>query len=105
MTKTADLAGRELDNWVARALAEEPGTAYTTAWPNFDRVQEREAVHVAPMVGKSFRWCAIVVGRPGGRLPEGRGGWVEGATPREAMARAIVSSRYGNAVPDESGRD
>ena len=98
--KTADLAGRELDNWVARALGEEPGTAYSTAWPGFDRIQEREAIHVAPMAGKNFRWCAVVVGRPGGRLPEGKGGWVEGATPREAMGRAIVSSRYGSEVPD-----
>jgi len=100
MTKTSELGGRELDSWVAKALGDEPGTAYTAAWPNFDRVQERDAIHVAPMPGKGFRWCAIVVGRPGGRLPEGKGGWVEGATPREAMARAILSARYGSEVPD-----
>lgn len=101
MTKTSELAGRELDAWVAKAIGEEPGTAYVSEWPNFDRVQEREAIHVAPMPGKGFRWCAIVVGRPGGRLPEGKGGWVEGATPREAMARAILSARYGSEVPDD----
>lgn len=98
-TKIAELAGRELDEWVAKALGEEPGTAYTASWPNFDRVQEREAIHVAPMAGKNFRWCAVVVGRPGGWLAEGKGGWTEGTTPREAMARAIVSARYGSDVP------
>ena len=47
------------------------------------------------MAGKNYQWCAIVVGRPNGRLPEGRGGWIEGATPRIAVARAILSARYG----------
>ncbi|MDQ0028027.1 hypothetical protein J2X90_005863 [Variovorax paradoxus] len=101
MTNTSELVGRELDAWVRKALGEEPGTAYTVAWPHFDRVLEREAIHVAPMAGNGFRWCAIVVGRPGGRLPEGKGGWVQGGTPREAMARAIVSARYGSEVPNE----
>lgn len=101
MTNTSELVGRELDAWVRKALGEEPGTAYTVAWPHFDRVLEREAIHVAPMPGNGFRWCAVVVGRPGGRLPEGKGGRVEGGTPREAVARAIVSARYGTEVPDE----
>ncbi|WP_431106639.1 hypothetical protein [Variovorax paradoxus] len=99
--KTSELAGRQLDAWVAKALGEEPGTAYTEEWPNFDRVQEREAIHVAPMPGKNYQWCAIVVGRPGGRLPEGRGGWVEGQNPRLAVGRAIVSARFGGKSMDD----
>lgn len=98
--KTSELAGALLEAWVARALGEEPGTAYTTSWPGFDRLLEREAIHVAPMPGKNYQWCAIVVGRPGGRLPEGRGGWLEGATPRIAVARAIVAARFGAEVSD-----
>lgn len=53
------------------------------------------------MPGQGYRLCAIVVGRAGGRLPEGRGAWMEGATPRVAVGRAIVSARYGSEVPDE----
>ncbi|QNK66073.1 hypothetical protein [Variovorax sp. PAMC26660] len=60
--KTAQLVGEALELWVAKALGEEPDTAYTTAWPGFARLLEREAIHVAPMVGKNYQWCAIVVG-------------------------------------------
>jgi len=98
--KTSDLAGPALDAFVARALNELPGTAYTKAWPDFDALLEREAIHVAPMVGKGFAWCAIVVGRTGGRLPESRGTWKEGPTPRIAVARAIVAARYGEDAPE-----
>lgn len=98
--KVSELGGKTLDAWVAKALGEQPGTAYTSSSPNFDQVLERDAIHVAPMAGKNFTWCAIVVGRPNGRVPEGRGGWIEGATPRIAVARAIVSARYGAEVAD-----
>lgn len=98
--RSSELVGRALEAWVAKALGEQSGTAYTSAWPNFDQLLEREAIHVAPMAGKNYQWCAIVVGRPNGRLPEGRGGWIEGATPRIAVARAIVSARYGAEVAD-----
>lgn len=96
--KTSDLSGKALDAWVAKALGEQPGTAYTSSWPSFDQLLEREAIHVAPMPGKNFTWCAIFVGRPNGRLAEGRGGWIEGATPRIAVARAVVSARFGGEV-------
>lgn len=98
--RTSELGGKTLDSWVSKALGEPTGVAYTSSWPNFDQLLEREAIHVAPMPGKNFIWCAIVVGRPNGRLPEGRGGWIEGATPRIAVARAIVSARYGTEVTE-----
>lgn len=98
--KVADVSGDELDAWVSKALGESKGTPYTLSWPGFDQVIEREAIHIAPLVGRGSMWCAIVVGRPGGRLPEGKGGWMEGAGPRMAVARAILSARYGASLPD-----
>ena len=98
--KVLELSGAALDEWVARALGDPPGLSYSEAWPGFDRVLDRDAIHVAPMPGKRFQWCAIVVGRPGGRLPEGRGGWVEGESPRVAVARAVVVSRFGLEVDE-----
>ncbi|WP_398501871.1 hypothetical protein [Variovorax sp.] len=100
--KTADLAGAALNAWIAKALGE-PTVDYLADWPGFDRLLEREAIHVAPMPGKNWQWCAIVVGKPGGRLPEGRGPWLEGATPRVAVGRAIVAARYGGEVHDKMG--
>ena len=96
--KTSELAGPALDALVAKAVNEQPGTAYTKSWPDFDALIEREAIHVAPLVGKGFAWCAIVVGRPGGRLPESRGTWKEGQTMRIAVARAIVAAKFGEEV-------
>ena len=46
--KTSELGGATLHDWIAKALGEEPGTAYTTSWPGFDQLLEREAIHVAP---------------------------------------------------------
>ncbi|QFZ84568.1 hypothetical protein GFK26_18235 [Variovorax paradoxus] len=98
--KVAELSGDTLDYWVAKCLGEPPGIAYTKEWPDFERTLERDAIHVAPLPGKHYQWCAVVVGRPGGRLPEGRGRWLEGPTPRVAVGRAIVSARYGVEVDD-----
>lgn len=97
--KTAELAGATLNAWIAKALGEAGDIDYVSDWPAFDRLLEREAIHVAPMPGKGYTWCAIVVGKPGGKLPEGRGPWLEGATPRVAVGRAIVAARYGAEVP------
>lgn len=97
--KAADLAGAALNAWISKALGE-PAVDYLADWPGFDRLLEREAIHVAPMPGKNRQWCAIVISKPGGRLPEGRGPWPEGATPRAAVGRAIVAVRYGAEVPD-----
>lgn len=49
--KTSELRGQVLHDWIAKALVEEPGTAYSTSWPGFDQLLEREAIHVAPMPG------------------------------------------------------
>ncbi len=98
--KTADLAGAALNAWIAKALGEPAGTDYVNEWPAFDRLLEREAIHVAPMPGKGYQWCAIVTGKPGSRFPDGRAPWKEGLTPRIAVGRAIVAARYGADVPD-----
>lgn len=50
--KTSELAAAALEAWVAKALGEKPGTAYTMDWPAFDRELEGEAIQVAPMPGK-----------------------------------------------------
>lgn len=98
--KTAELMGAALNAWVAKSLGEPVGNDYASDWLGFDRLIEREAIHVEPMPGKAYQWCAIVVGKPGGRLPEGRGPWLEGATPRVAVGRAVVAAKYGPEVPD-----
>lgn len=98
--KTAELAGAALNAWIAKALGEPAGTDYANDWPAFDRLLKREAIHVAPMPGKGYQWCAIVVGKPGGKLPEGRGPWLEGPSPRTAVGRAVVAARYGAEVPE-----
>ncbi|WPG35317.1 hypothetical protein [Variovorax sp. EBFNA2] len=99
--KVSELAGETLERWVASALGEAPGTPYTTNWAGFAQALERHAIHVAPMPGKHYQWCSVVVGKPGGRLPEGRGGWMEGPGPLVAVCRAIVSARNGSEVPDD----
>lgn len=95
MTRVAELSGDELEAWIAKALSDPPGTAYLNRWPGFDHVLERHAIQVAPMAGKSWAWCAVVVGRPGG-LPAGP--WQEGQSPRVAVGRALVAARYGREI-------
>jgi len=34
-------------------------------------------------------------------VPEGRGPWLKGPSPRAAVGRAIVAARYGAEVPDQ----
>lgn len=41
--KTSEMAGPGLNAWIAKALSESPGTAYTSTWPGFDQLLEREA--------------------------------------------------------------
>lgn len=75
--KTSELGGQVLHGWIAKALLEEPGTAYNTSWPGFDQLLEREAIHVAPMPGKAYQWCSIwsVVPRADCRKAAGRCGY------------------------------
>lgn len=39
--KTSELGGHALYVRIAKALGEEPDTAYTTSWPGFDQLIER----------------------------------------------------------------
>lgn len=43
--KAADLAGAALNAWISKALGE-PVVDYLEDWPGFDRLLEREAIHV-----------------------------------------------------------
>lgn len=43
--KTSELGGQALHDWIAKALGEAPGTAYSTSWPGFDQLIEREVHH------------------------------------------------------------
>lgn len=90
--RTADLIGPSLDTWVSKALAKPAGPAYSTSWEEGGPLIEKERIHLAPMPGKGWIWCAVVVS-------EGtRGAWQEGRTPLIAAMRALVASRYGNQV-------
>lgn len=98
MVHVSELTGRELESLIAEALGEPAGSAYLDAWPGLDRVLERHAIQVAPMPGKDWIWCAVVVGRPGG-LPAGP--WIEGNNPRLAVGRAIVAAKFGKDLKRE----
>ena len=88
--KTSELAGQELEAWVAKALGAQ---AFASHWPDFEQLVERYAIQSSPMPGKGLQWCAVVVGRPGTNIPGGP--WLEGPTPRIAVGRAIVAARFG----------
>lgn len=64
-----------------------------------DLVLERFAIQTAPMPGKNWIWCAVVVGKPGAGIEAGP--WIEGQTIRLAVGRAIVAARYGRDLPDQ----
>lgn len=91
--KTSDLAGSALDAWTAKALAKPVGPAYSTSWGEGGPLIEKERIYIAPMPGKGWVWCAVVVN------DGSRGSWQEGRTPLIAAMRALVASRYGSETP------
>lgn len=95
---TSDLSGKALEALIAQALGTPAGTQYLSRWPDIDLVMERLGIQAAPMPGKDWIWCAVVVGRPGSPIPAGP--WMEGQTIRIAIGRAIVAARFGREVPD-----
>ena len=92
--KTSGLSGATLDTWVAKAISKPPGAAYSSSWEAGGPLIEKERIHVAPMPGKGWVWCAVVVSE------STKGAWQEGRTPLIAAMRALVASRYGNDLPD-----
>lgn len=92
--KVSDLSGPTLDAWVSKALARPAGPAYSSDWEAGGPVIEKERIHVAPMPGKGWVWCAVVVSETG------KGAWQEGRTPLVAAMRALVASRYGSGLPE-----
>lgn len=92
--QVSDLSGPLLDAWAAKAAGKAPGPAYSTSWADAGPLIEKHHIHIAPMAGKGYVWCATVVD------DSGRGAWKEGRTPLVAAMRALVAARYGAEVPD-----
>ena len=92
--KVSELSGATLDAWAAKVIGKPPGPPYSTSWAEAGPVIEKERIHVAPMPGKGWIWCAVVSSE------DSRGTWQEGRTPLIAAMRALVSSRHGKEVPD-----
>lgn len=59
--KVSDLAGLTLDAWVSKALSKPAGPAYSSDWEVGGPIIEKERIHIAPMPGKGWIWCAVVV--------------------------------------------
>ncbi len=94
--KTADLAGKLLDRWVAKAIGQQPGPAYSSDWSAGGPLLYREKVMTSPMMGKPGVWCACVV------TTSGNPRYQEGPDLLTAGMRALVVSKIGQEVPDES---
>lgn len=92
--KTAELAGKALDHWVAKAIDLPPGPAYSSDWAVAGPLLEREKVMVSPMPGNGWTWCAAVVAVAGNPR------YQEGLTPLQAAMRALVVYKIGQEVPD-----
>jgi len=102
--KVSDLAGSQLDFWVAKAegveptvdtqLKYSPSTDWTVAGPIIDR----EGIALSPMPAKGGTWCAISMGRLTTRPSGGTGVWMEGPTPLIAAMRAYVRAKFGPEV-------
>lgn len=94
--KTAELAGKTLDRWVAKAIGQPPGPAYSSDWAAAGPLLEKERVMISPMPGKGWIWCAAVVSLTGNPR------YQEGLTPLQAAMRALVVYKIGTEVPDEA---
>lgn len=94
--KASDLAGKALDRWVAKAMGQPPGPAYSSDWAAAGPLLEKERVMISPMPGKGWIWCAAVVALTGN--PK----YQEGLTPLQAAMRALVVFKIGAEVPDEA---
>lgn len=93
--KTADLAGKLLDRWVAKAIGQPPGPACSSDWAAAGPLLEKERVMISPMPGKGWIWCAAVVSLTGNPR------YQEGLMPLQAAMRALVTYKIGPDIPDE----
>lgn len=94
--KTSDLAGKLLDRWVAKAIGQPPGPAYSSDYAIGGPLLNREKVMTSPMMGKPGVWCACVV------TASGNPRYQEGPDLLTAGMRALVVSKIGQEVPDEA---
>ncbi|MDQ0082967.1 hypothetical protein J2W35_003326 [Variovorax boronicumulans] len=102
--KVSDLAGSQLDFWVAKAEGVEASVDThlkfmpSTDWAQGGPIIDREGIQVAPMPAKGGAWCAVSIGRLPNRAGSSNGAWVEGPTPLIAAMRAYVRAKFGPEV-------
>lgn len=66
--KVSDLAGSQLDFWVAKAEGVEASVDIhlkfmpSTDWAQGGPIIDREGIQIAPMPAKGGNWCAVSVG-------------------------------------------
>lgn len=121
--RTAELTGALLDYWVARAeglsvgivngrpvlwvgaRCDKPGCAvvhkrggpapaYSSNWMHSGPLIDK---HIANLTTDGFSWRAVAWEAAGVKCP------AEGATPLQAICRAVVRAAFGDEVPDEIG--
>ena len=102
--KVSELAGVQLDFWVAKAEGVESSIdtqlkfTPSTDWAQGGPIIDREGIQVAPMPAKGGTWCAVSIGRLPNRAGSANGAWVEGPTPLIAAMRAYVRAKFGPEV-------
>lgn len=92
--QVSELSGAMLNAWAAKAAGKPPGPAYSSSWADAGPLIEKHHIHVAPMPGKGYTWCATVVS------DTDRGSWREGHTPLVAAMRALVAAKIGADLPE-----
>lgn len=102
--KVSELAGSQLDFWVARAEGVEATVdtqlkfTPSTDWAQGGPIIDREGIAISPMPAKGGTWCAISMGRLATRPTGGTGVWMEGPTPLIAAMRGYVRAKFGPEV-------
>lgn len=96
--KVSELAGSQLDFWVAKAEGVEASVdtqlkfTPSTDWAQGGPIIDREGIQIAPMPAKGGTWCAVSIGRLPNRAGSSNGAWVEG--PAAPCARRHASRRH-----------
>lgn len=93
--KTAELAGKQLDKWVAKAIGKPAGPAYSSDWAAGGPLLDKEKIMASPMPGNNWAWCACVVSLTGNPV------YQQGPSALVAAMRALVAYKVGVEVPDD----
>jgi len=101
--KTKELAGRTLDEWVARCQGEDPAKVrslpYSRSWRDAGKIIEANGINLGPargLDGSIVNWTAWIWNQETGRRCER-----VGETPLIAAMRCFVESKLGTDLPDE----